>query len=444
MRCTLPLVLIGVVGVGGPAGAQELDKATVKASIDKGLAWLQEQQKPDGTFEAANLGGGMHETNYPIGRCALGTLTLLKCGVPPNDRSIQAAFAYMYAQPLEKTYGVAMLILAIEARYVPAKDELEKELEKKGYGSIARKKFQKKASPADRQKLQECVDWLVANRSPRVWRYPGAAQDGATEDNSNAQYAMLALKSASRMGIKVDPDVFAKVADYFVENQDPKGEPVKWFPVPAADGPIYDMVPPLKREKELEKAHKKADRDSKKGDGGETAERGEGSGGRPSGGSESHKMEARGWSYLPRSVSSQHNISTGSMTASGVAALCIAKSELERSKGWGPRREKVEQAIRDGCAWLSKYFITTANPTATNMTFNWKYYYLYGTERAGVLAGTYTFGAHDWWDEGALHLLKAQKSEGDWPDEAPGLSSFCDTCFALLFLKRATIPLSLR
>lgn len=442
MRIPTTLVLVvASLGAVTPARGDELDAAKVKATIDKGLAWLESKHEKSGLY-AETPGNVPQETGYPIGRTAIATFTLLKCGVKPDDPRIQASFDAMYAEAFQKTYEVAMLVLAIEARYAPTDEELDKEEEKRGYGGVARRRFAKLARPEDQKKLQECVDWLVTNRHQAVWRYPGAAQDGALEDHSCAQYAMLALKSASRLGARVPLEVFEKVADHFVAQQDPDGPEVQWFPVPAADGPIRDMLPPAKREKELEKERKQREKEAKRG-GGETAERGPGGG--KSG--ERARMRARGWSYLPRGgtgvQSGDHgNESTGSMTASGVAALCIAKSELENSKGaWAARADKVEQAIRDGCAWLSRYFIVQANPTSNQgMTINWKYYYLYGCERAGVLAGTYRFGEHDWWDEGAAHLLSAQTSEGCWPEEF-GLSKLCTTCFALLFLKRATIPL---
>ena len=56
------------------------------------------------------------------------------------------------------------------------------------------------------------------------------------------------------------------------------------------------------------------------------------------------------------------------------------------------------------------------------------------------VAGTYELGKHDWYDEGAAHLLTLQKDDGTWP--AGGrLTELCDTCFTLLFLERGTIPL---
>lgn len=420
-----------------PARADELTPERVNEALDKGKAWLAARQRADGAFVVQGGGGSMApgalEVSYPLGTTALATLALLKCGVPANDPAIERAFGWMYAQGLGKTYEVAVLVLAIEARFAPPPELLEKEEEKKGYATVARRHFAKQARPADLAKLKECADWLVANRAGAVWRYPGAAGDGAEQDHSNAQYALLALKSAARLGIPIAQEVWEKVADHFVAQQDAQGEEVPWFAVPAADGPIQDMVAPAKRD---------AAKEEKRPAGG-TRER------ETPRSAERATLRARGWSYLPRKQGEPppapggplERVSTGGMTASGIAALVIAKSELEGNKAaWAKRADPVNQAIRDGCAWLARHFIPDANPAAGNIRINWTYYYLYGCERAGVLAGTYRFGGHDWWDEGAAWLLKQQQRDGCWPSES-ALSEQADTCFALLFLKRATVPL---
>jgi hypothetical protein len=379
-----------------PARADELTPERVNEALDKGKAWLAARQRADGAFVVQGGGGSMApgalEVSYPLGTTALATLALLKCGVPANDPAIERAFGWMYAQGLGKTYEVAVLVLAIEARFAPPPELLEKEEEKKGYATVARRHFAKQARPADLAKLKECADWLVANRAGAVWRYPGA-----------------------------------------VAQQDAQGEEVPWFAVPAADGPIQDMVAPAKRD---------AAKEEKRPAGG-TRER------ETPRSAERATLRARGWSYLPRKQGEPppapggplERVSTGGMTASGIAALVIAKSELEGNKAaWAKRADPVNQAIRDGCAWLARHFIPDANPAAGNIRINWTYYYLYGCERAGVLAGTYRFGGHDWWDEGAAWLLKQQQRDGCWPSES-ALSEQADTCFALLFLKRATVPL---
>ena len=436
-----------------PARAQDaIDADRLNAAIDKGVAWLQALQRPDGGFDLPPPpDGGTLESGFPLGYSALATLTLLKCGTAADDPAIERAFQHLYSLPLKKTYEVSLLILCIEARYAPPPELLEKKADQ-GYASIARNHFRARARKPDLDKLQACVDWLVGHQSKTSgagWRYPQGEID---QDNSCTQYAMLALKSARRLGVGVPIEVFEKVADFMVAQQDATGPEVPWFAVPAADVPIYEMLTLEQRRKKEEKEQKEEEKRAERAEG--TKERG-----KPAPESlERRVLNARGWSYLPRptpegpppesrtgpvparTVSEQNT--TGSMTCSGVAALCIAKSELESAPAsWRPREEAVERAIRDGCAWLAHFWNPKENPSSgEKKTVGWKYYWFYSVERAGVLAGTYTFGEHDWWEEGAAHLLQVQLPEGAWPD-AKGLSKLSPTCFALLFLRRSTVPL---
>jgi len=57
-------------------------------------------------------------------------------------------------------------------------------------------------------------------------------------------------------------------------------------------------------------------------------------------------------------------------------------------------------------------------------------------ERAGMIFGTERFGSHEWYPEGVDFLLPAQKEDGRW--QADGSHAIGDTCFAILFLRRAT------
>jgi hypothetical protein len=74
-------------------------------------------------------------------------------------------------------------------------------------------------------------------------------------------------------------------------------------------------------------------------------------------------------------------------------------------------------------------------------------YFLYALERAGILCGVEKFGPHRWYAEGAQALVRDQKPDGSWlsphphGDRSRELNSVWDTCFAILFLKRATRPL---
>jgi len=87
----------------------------------------------------------------------------------------------------------------------------------------------------------------------------------------------------------------------------------------------------------------------------------------------------------------------------------------------------------------------TANPgthdAADGGQGGWQYYYLYALERAGIFVGTETLGAHEWYAEGAQYLLAQQKDDGSWLSKGAD-HAIWDTCFAILFLRRATRPLT--
>ncbi|HLF95311.1 MAG TPA: hypothetical protein VJB14_17725 [Planctomycetota bacterium] len=127
-----------------------------------------------------------------------------------------------------------------------------------------------------------------------------------------------------------------------------------------------------------------------------------------------------GWSYGPKG-----NPPYGSMTAGGVAALCLYDHLLKTD--W-----KKDEAVAAGIRWLEANFTVTENPGRNQQHV---LYYLYALERACMMYGTATLGKADWYAEGAKVLLDSQLNDGSWR------RSPIETCYALLFLKRATRPL---
>jgi len=88
--------------------------------------------------------------------------------------------------------------------------------------------------------------------------------------------------------------------------------------------------------------------------------------------------------------------------------------------------------------WIGKNFSVTYNPgpyehaqMAENSPHQYLYY-MYALERAGMLYGTEMMGKHKWYPEGAKVLIETQAANGSWG------AGTVDTCFAILFLKRAT------
>jgi hypothetical protein len=132
----------------------------------------------------------------------------------------------------------------------------------------------------------------------------------------------------------------------------------------------------------------------------------------------------RGWGYRAGAEAASY----GSMTAGAIGAICIYDFIL------GIEFRKDRAAI-DGLAWLAANWTVENNPKRPNW---FHYYYLYGVERAGMLFDTTRIGTHDWYAEGANHLLDHQNPDGSWGTAENLNNTTWGTCFAILFLKQAT------
>src|SRR5205823_11670450 len=68
------------------------------------------------------------------------------------------------------------------------------------------------------------------------------------------------------------------------------------------------------------------------------------------------------------------------------------------------------------------------------------YYFLWSVERVAVAYGLKTIGNRDWYEWGSKYLLDNQGKDGGWVGRYEG---GVDTCFALLFLRRANLAVDL-
>jgi hypothetical protein len=155
---------------------------------------------------------------------------------------------------------------------------------------------------------------------------------------------------------------------------------------------------------------------------------------------ESEQNADGGWGYECADVPDGQgngivgNNSTGSMTTAGLTALIVSKFYL--GKDW-----KADEKVKKGLDWLARNLSYTSNPGGHAV---WHFYYLYGLERVGQIAGMKEFGGRDWYKGGAEWLLDNQKGDGHWEEPAakPTYDALADdvvnTCFAILFLRRAT------
>ena len=128
----------------------------------------------------------------------------------------------------------------------------------------------------------------------------------------------------------------------------------------------------------------------------------------------------------------------GSMTAAGLASIFITMDNLNLASGCPCRsgrsqenRGTFDRRVDAALTWLEKNFTASKNPK--DPAGHYHYYWLYSVERVGIAAGYKYFGTHNWFKEGAEHLVKKQAGDGHW-------GQLHETCFAILFLYKGRAP----
>ncbi|MFM8979780.1 MAG: hypothetical protein ACKOSS_04875, partial [Planctomycetia bacterium] len=381
-------------------------------ALDRATAWLRAQQKPGVGWvgQVVQRGTGW----YQVGSSALVGLALLSAGdrrgTRPDEgvvdrimtacRGALGPGATSYART---TYDVSVLIMFTLEYWRPH----GKAGAKAGSTREGRGDNPCSLPPEVKAWVEELAAWLAARAKSQEdsstparelggWGYPHDRPD-----MSNTQYALLGLRAARDCGCEVDVGAFERALDFALAWQDPDGpKSRRLLPASEPGGTPYVI---------------------------ESADR------------------ARGWPYLLQPGGAR----TGSMTTAGIAVLSIAHDALLRPRALprydGARQRQVAQAIQDGFAWLDANWTVARNSGAGAP--NWHHYYLYGLERAAALCGRPLVGLHDWYVEGAQHLVGTQHADGHWSTGALGMpgeieaSDLLDTAWAVLFLKRATRPL---
>jgi hypothetical protein len=412
------------VPLGGAGGPRPIDAGQflerVQRAIDSGVAWLRRQQGQDGSWGSVtpdrsydpSAKGALRD--YPTGTPSLCAYTLMKCGAASDDVIVKKALDFLRARKsFPSSYELSMAILAATATADPAK----KTADSIASGEKVKLKGEWYAFAKD------LVAQLVKRRAPAGWRYNWAQappEKGGDQDLSSTQLAALALLAADRAGISVEGRVWNDLVAFAFAQQDPDGPAharglyarhrVEGVPVPApaAGAPTYATPAETKELPD----------------------------------------KARGFAYIRSpALSPDEGKPTGGMTACGMGIVATARWVLEqRGEPVWKRRDPavVDQALRDAAAWLDLHWSPFENPGKTDFNV-YHVYYLYCVERAMDLVGATRIGRHDWFVEMGTKLLAKQSPDGSWNSEtAHRPKAVLDTCFALLFLSRATkggIPL---
>ena len=412
MKHALAAALVFLFPLSSFAGSERQDEPPdinfefkVNQAIKKGIAYLK----------GKNI--GKHH-RIPSGN-ELILLTYIHSGVDDKDPHFKKLFDKMLKEKLEWTYKVALQAMVLEefdrvtyqAHIYKCAQFLVDNISAKGqtrYGKStvftdeistptpSRRvdvKSGGKSSGPGRSKLGDGGDeFQTRGPKPKVTRIilVRRKREGPSEsDHSNMQYSALGLRACFDAGIRFEPEVIASVDQWWRDKQEKVKEDVRPEPLSIS-------------------APKSSRRRSSRLTGGRAGSTRT---------TTAVMARPRGWSYQGGGKGPY-----GSMSVGAVGALCIL--DYIQGKDW-----RRDQDVLDGLMWTAKNFSVVTNPKRGNG--QWYRYYLYGLEREGMLFGTEIIGEHRWYREGAEKLLADQEGDGKWKDPV-------DTCFAILFLRRAT------
>ncbi len=127
---------------------------------------------------------------------------------------------------------------------------------------------------------------------------------------------------------------------------------------------------------------------------------------------------------------------SGSTTIAGVSVLLICE-QFAGNKLPAALREKMTQARESALAWVDSHWRWFENPGSGGH----QYFWVYGIERLGALLATERLGDQDWYAQGSRYLVNGQAAAGTW-SSARGNTTEVDTMLALLFLRRASAPVT--
>ncbi len=335
-----------------------LNADSVRMAIDGAIAFLRGKQRSNGDW--------VEYPGYKPGTTSLCALALLTAGLDKDDPTVAKALEYLADfSPVEQnqTYSISLqtmvFCLADPERFRPA--------------------------------IEANVAWLVERQMKTQndhnggWSYVGANQESERSDNSNSQFALLALYEAELVGVEIDDEVWDRAEAYWARMQNEDGS---WG---------YRASP-------LNPA------------------------GNPSGYG-TGSMTCAGIASLA--------------ICSGVREAARAKVEGERVLCCQEVEDDAAIRISRGLNWLGKHFSVQTNPGHASGTDSYFFYYLYGLERVGRLTANRFVGKSDWYREGAEVLLRRKGVLSQfWNAQKDLAGNTCvSTSFALLFLSKGRWPL---
>jgi hypothetical protein len=309
----------------------------VKAAIRRGVEYLKGEQAGDGSWDR------------DAGSTGLVLFALAHSGVKPGDRTLDRGVRWLLANlGRPDTYGASLAVMALAT--------IDRELYRRQISSLAR-----------------LIEHGQCKNGQWTYHLRGGRSSG---DNSNTQFAALALWYARGAGRTTKAEVYAACRKFFTESQNEDG------------GWGYSA-------KERTKSY--------------------------------GSMVATGLAVLAICRAGEKNLALAD------PAVAKGKSAV-RAVAWlaehfaADANPEAEFKLGKGMRGVAKRITDSY----------WRYYWLWSVERAATIAGIERFGETDWYVSGARALLDGQRDDGSWVgSEAPVFATSFALLFLTRSTRRA-------
>ncbi len=391
MKSSLLLVVLLFVlpVVSQTAVAQPPNDSQITEARGKGVAFLKSKQLDEGHWEMPG---------HDVGVTALCALALVENGLSPYDPVIEKAHRYVKksTKDLGSTYDIALAIVLLS--------RLDEHLNKSIIRDLGARLIagQNTGGGWTYTCPAKVTSLTLSNPESR----PKPAEGPG--DNSCTQFAVLGLWTASRSGIDIDQPM-AAVAHRFKHTQNADGG---WpYTTAVANQGGTAVTNPSGTAMTFAGLF------------GLTVAR-------------ANKLRKQ---IEERELAGEDKPKPGTSSGSKKGAAPASKKSEGDKKADAPAEAAAEKTDEASVLMKDPLFAKGLQQAGVFVQGgDQSRYFLWSTERLGVLLGLDKFGGVDWFAKGSESLIKTQKMDGSWPEEHndKGLSQ---TSFAILFLRKANL-----
>lgn len=388
-----PLAVVALLAsLAGPSSAGTFEDL-VNAAIDRGAAALRTKQAADGSFG-----------HYRSGGTSLAALTLIECGLPVSDPTIVKAAASVRAALPDvcDVYHLGLAILLLDKLGEPADVPLIQVLTVRLLeGQMANGAFSYLTPPVpddEKKRLRAVIEQRVLKTAP------GGATSRALDPELLRRIENIARTTAEREKQILDS---ARIGGLSFDNSNTQFAILGLWGGRRHGVPVDDALHRI--EVYFRSTH-----------------------------------ENGTWTYSPgRNVYGKMAMTCAGLLGIAANAGAVRERQLKTDpaaksgKAAVPREPLKDALVQTALNFVARELAQTAQEGIQDHPDTQRdYYALWSVERVGMVYSLQSLGGLPWYKLGAALLLRHQQPTGFWKARyAPEV----DTCFALLYLKRADL-----